>query len=81
MKLNLTFLLDVPELGKESNTQLNMDAGATVSELRLKLAAIFPSLVDWVEFLLVSVDGKLVEDDFKLSDGQTVLLLLPRSGG
>ena len=81
MRVELSFLLDVPELGKASKSSMELPPGSTVAELRRSLEANFSSLVDWAEFLVVSVNGNLVRDDFVLSDGQTVLLFLPKAGG
>ncbi len=81
MKVELSFLLDVPELGKSSKTSVDLPTGSTVAELRRNLEATFPSLVDWIEFLVISVDGNLVRDDFVLSGGQTAVLFLPKAGG
>jgi molybdopterin converting factor small subunit len=81
VKIKLSFLLDVPELAGASIIDCELQAGTTVGGLRNRIKNDFPSLYDWIEFLLVSVEGSLVNDDYTLVAGQKVTLLLPRSGG
>ena len=55
--------------------------GATVAELRRRLAADYPALAGLLSRCAVAVADEFAEDSLTLTDGAEVALLPPVSGG
>ncbi len=60
---------------------VDLPDGATVAELRRRVAADFPSLAGLLERCAVAVDDEFAEDTFALPAGAEAALLPPVSGG
>ena len=53
----------------------------TVASLRDRVVAKFPELRDFVPTLLYALDEEYVKEDARVTDGATVALIPPVSGG
>jgi molybdopterin converting factor small subunit len=61
--------------------QLELDAGATVGDLRRAAIARWPALAPLARQLAIAVDGTVAGDAVTLADGAEIALLPPVSGG
>jgi molybdopterin synthase catalytic subunit len=76
----LAFATAADALGAEER-ELELPDGATVRDLRERLAAEHPALAELWARTAVAVDGELAAGDAAIRDGAEVALLPPVSGG
>ncbi|MEM9594884.1 MAG: molybdenum cofactor biosynthesis protein MoaE [Acidobacteriota bacterium] len=81
MKIRLLAFATASDLVGKGPQDLELDAGARLSDLRLLLQDRHPTLEALWPRLAVAVDGALVQGDPELQDGAEVALLPPVSGG
>jgi molybdopterin converting factor subunit 1 len=69
------------ELAGADTIEVPLPAGATVRDLRRRLAADFPTLAGLLERSALAVNDELAEDALTVPLGAEVALLPPVSGG
>lgn len=69
------------DLAEADTIRVELPEGATVAELRHRLAADFPALAALLERSALAVDSDFAEDSRVLSANDEVALLPPVSGG
>ncbi len=69
------------ELAGADTIELALPVGATVGDLRARLAAEFPVLVGLLQRSAVAVNDEFADDSLELPLGAEVALLPPVSGG
>jgi molybdopterin converting factor subunit 1 len=69
------------ELVGNDTIEVALPDGATVRDLRLRLAAEFPALAGLLERSAMAVNDEFAEDSLTLPPGAEVALLPPVSGG
>jgi MoaE-MoaD fusion protein len=76
----VAFATAADALGRET-AELELSGGATVAQLKARLAELHPGLAALWPRLAVAIDGELVGGDAALSEDCEVALLPPVSGG
>ena len=81
MKLHVRLFARARDLGGADSVAVELPAGATVAELRRRLAGQCPRLADLVGKCAMAVDAEFAGDADVLRDGAEIALLPPVSGG
>lgn len=81
MKIRLLAFASAYEALGTDDLRLDMPKGATVGDLKARLSKEHPRLGELWERLAIALDGEVVGDTARLSDGAEVALLPPVSGG
>jgi len=71
----------VKDLAGMDAIELPLPRGATVGELRRRLAEAKPALRDLLERCAIAVDEEFANDNLELRPGLTVAVIPPVSGG
>jgi molybdopterin synthase catalytic subunit len=81
MKVVVRCFARARELAGADAVTVDLDADATVGELRRRLAAAYPSLARLLERSALALDDEFAGDGVVLRAGAEVALLPPVSGG
>ena len=81
MMLNVRLFARARDLAGTDHVAVVLPDGATVADLRRRLAAAHPKLADLAAKSAVAVDAEFAGDDHPLRDGAEIALLPPVSGG
>lgn len=81
MKIKLKFFGQLRELAKLQETEIDVQASATVNDLKGIVAERFPDLREHLNVVSVAVDNEYAPKETVLKDGNEVALLPPISGG
>ena len=81
MIVKVAFFAAVKDLMGAEEVEVSLDDEATVGELKQTLIEQHPSLLEWVEKSVFSVDQEYVTDEKPLYHGARVALIPPVSGG
>lgn len=69
------------ELADAPEVRISLPTGATVAELRKRLATQHPALAGLVDRSAIAVDNELADDTVPIPPGAEIALLPPVSGG
>lgn len=81
MLLEVRLFAMLREAEGAERVQVRLEPGATVADLRERVAAQFPSLRPFLAQSRVAADLQFVPDAHVLAEGQEVALIPPVSGG
>lgn len=81
MTLTILFFATLRDKAKTKSTQLTLDDGITVADLKKELATRFPDLATSLPTTIVSRNKEFAESDEVLKDGDEVAVFPPVSGG
>src|SRR3990170_53217 len=81
MKVSLRLFAGLHDLVGERDICLDIPEGATVSDLKERLAADYPVVGPFLKTLVFAIDDEYVPFDVQLHDGAHVDLIPPVSGG
>jgi molybdopterin converting factor subunit 1 len=81
MILQVRMFARARDLAKTDVLRVELPEGATVADLRRRLAIVCPALAGLLERSALAVDSEFAADSLVLSDGAEVALLPPVSGG
>jgi molybdopterin converting factor subunit 1 len=81
MTIRVRLFARAKDLAGADAIAVSLSPGATVGDLRRRLASEYPALAGLLSRCAVAVDGEFVEDALTLSAGAEVALLPPVSGG
>jgi MoaD family protein len=81
MKIRVQFFSRLREVTGSEHLDLEMKAGATVSDLLAELFARFPKLRGWERSILAGADVEFVDRDYVLMEGVEISIMPPVQGG
>lgn len=81
MTLTILFFATLRDKAKTKSTQLTLDDGITVADLKKELAIRFPEIATSLPSTIVSRNKEFAESDEVLKDGDEVAVFPPVSGG
>lgn len=81
MKIHVQFFSRLRDVTRSERLDLDMKAGATVSDLLAELFARFPTLRVWERSILVGADVEFVDRDYVLREGDEISIMPPVQGG
>jgi molybdopterin converting factor subunit 1 len=81
MKVSVRLFAVARELAGEDNIELDLPDGATVLELRRRLAASRPQLALALPKMLIAVDSEYAGSTTVISPGAEIACIPPVSGG
>ena len=81
MKISLRLFAGLHDLVGERNISLDLPDGATVEELKSRLAAEYPVIRPFLTTLVFAIDDEYIPESQALRDGAHVSLIPPVSGG
>ena len=80
-RLSVKLFASIREAVGHDSVTIDVPAGATVADLRVRLAAAYPDLGEQMRALAVAVNHELAPDARALADGDEVALIPPVGGG
>jgi MoaD family protein len=81
MKVRVQFFSRLRDVTRSERLDLDMKAGATVSDLLAELFARFPKLRTWERSILVGAGVEFVDRDYVLKEGDEISIMPPVQGG
>lgn len=69
------------ELCRQTVVELDLRGGSTVSDLRRKLAQVYPVLSPYLPHFVFAANAEYVSDETLLNEGDSVACIPPVSGG
>ena len=81
MKISLRLFAGLHDLVGERDISLDLPDGATVEELKSRLAAEYPVVQPFLKTLIFAIDDEYIPESQALRDGARVSLIPPVSGG
>jgi len=81
MRVHVLFFAAARDRAGMSKTDVDLDDGATIDALFARLLIECPGLADVLPACRAAVDEEFAVKSTRLSDGQTVAVLPPVSGG
>lgn len=81
MKLRVLFFSVLRDITGTDEVDLEVPAGATMSELLAQVEARWPKIAEWQGSLLLALDQTYVKRDEPLHDGGEVAIMPPVQGG
>ena len=81
MKIRVQFFSRLRDVTGSEHLDLDMKAGATVSDLLAELFARFPKLHDWERSVLVGAGVEFVDRDYVLRTDEEISIMPPVQGG
>lgn len=81
MRLTILFFATLRDKAKTKSTQLTLDDGITVADLKKELAIRFPEIASSLPSTIVSRNKEFANSDEVLKDGDEVAVFPPVSGG
>jgi molybdopterin converting factor subunit 1 len=81
MKVRVRLFARYRELAATGEIWLQLKPGATVLDIKTKIADLFPRMSDYAPGMMVAVNSEMVGDNCLLREGDEVALLPPISGG
>ena len=81
MTLYVRLFARARDLGGTDGLSVELSPGATVADLRRRIALLSPSLAPLLPRCAVAVNNEFAEETWTLADGDEVALLPPVSGG
>jgi molybdopterin converting factor subunit 1 len=81
MKINILFFATLRDKAKTKITQLTLNDGITVADLKKELAIRFPEIATSLPTTIVSRNKEFAESNEVLKDGDEVAVFPPVSGG
>ena len=79
--INVRLFARLRELAGRDLIEIDLPAGATVADLRRKLAESFPALQGMLDHCAVAVNEEFADNNLTLPLGAEVAVLPPVSGG
>ena len=81
MKIRVQFFSRLCDVTGNEHLDLDMKAGATVSDLLAELFARFPTLRAWERSILVGAGVEFVDRDYQLQPADEISIMPPVQGG
>ncbi|MDP6039639.1 MAG: molybdopterin converting factor subunit 1 [Candidatus Latescibacteria bacterium] len=81
MIVKVLFFASCRDLVGDSEREMTLEAGATVSDLISVIASEHPRFIEMAPSLMVSANQEYVERESELTDGDEVAFIPPVSGG
>jgi molybdopterin synthase catalytic subunit len=81
MNVNISLFAGLHDLVGQRKVTMELAEGATIDQLRDKLAELYPVVVPYLATLVCAVDDEYVTVEHTLKDGDDVALIPPVSGG
>lgn len=81
MKLRVLFFSVLRDITGTDEVDLEVPAGATMSELLAQVEARWPKIAEWQGSLLLALDQTYVKRNEPLHDGGEVAIMPPVQGG
>lgn len=81
MTIRVQFFSRLRDVSGSEHLDLEMKAGATVSDLLAELFARFPKLHDWERSVLVGAGVEFVDRDYVLRADEEISIMPPVQGG
>ena len=81
MTLTVRLFARARDLAGADRVAVELSAGASVADLRRRLATSHPKLADLIDRCAVAVDAEFADDDRVLTEEDEIALLPPVSGG
>ena len=81
MKIKLLYFAQLREKTRASEEDLELPAGSTVNDLRQHLLKLYPQMKNTLDGVAIAVNLEYTKDERKLSEGDSVALIPPVSGG
>jgi molybdopterin synthase catalytic subunit len=81
MQVKLLFFATLKDIVGARQLQLDIPAGATISDLLTRLEASYPRFKDYRPVLLTAINEDYVGKDARISEGDEVAIFPPVSGG
>jgi molybdopterin converting factor subunit 1 len=81
MKVKVLYFASIREAAEVSEEIIELQASAQLSTLKDLLTDLHPSLREYWESIILSVNKKYINSDIELKDGDEVAILPPISGG
>jgi molybdopterin converting factor subunit 1 len=81
MKVKVLLFASLREAVGASQSALEVEPGASVSDVWAGMATIFPSLVPHTGTAAFAINGAYAKPDERVSDGDEIAFLPPVSGG
>ncbi len=80
-KVNLLFFANLKDLAGTRRTEIELEPGLTVADLKLRLPEQFPKLQPALSSVLVSINREFAFDHDIIPEGAEIALFPPVSGG
>jgi molybdopterin converting factor subunit 1 len=81
MRIEVRLFARAKDLAGADRVAVNLEANATVQDLRDALTSSVPSLGSMVRLSAISVDDEFAEESARLTETSSVALIPPVSGG
>ncbi len=81
MNLKVLYFAQLREKIEANEEDLELPAGSTVSDVRQHLLKLYPHLKNTLDAVAIAVNLEYTEDELILSEGDSVALIPPVSGG
>jgi MoaD family protein len=81
MKIHVHFFSQLRDVTGSEHLDLDMKAGARVSDLLAELLLRFPKLRVWERSILVGAGVEFVDRDYALKEGNEISIMPPVQGG
>jgi MoaD family protein len=81
MKIHVQFFSRLRDVIGNEHLDLDLKAGATVSDLLAELFARFPTLRTWERSILMGAGVEFVDRDYVLKEGDKISIMPPVQGG
>ena len=81
MKIKVKLFARYRELVGTKETELEVQAGTTVAELKKVIKDYFPQLKNWDNNLIIAINSEFANNNQILKEGDEITLLPPLSGG
>ena len=81
MKVSLRLFAGLHDVVGQRSVELEIEEGARVSDLRLRLASAYPAVAPHLETVVFAVADEYVNTDAALHEGDEISLIPPVSGG
>jgi MoaD family protein len=81
MKVQVQFFSRLRDVTGSEHFDLDLKAGAKVSDLLAELLTRFPKLRPWERSILVGAGVEFVDPDYSLREGEEIAIMPPVQGG
>ena len=81
MNIRVQLFAVARQLAKQDEISIELPAGATVADLRVQIAEMFPILADMLPMTAIAVNAEYADDKTPVPVNGTVVVIPPVSGG
>lgn len=81
LQITVFFFATLRDKAGVRTVKLEIDPGATIEQLKLKLVGIYPNLAGLMEHCLASINHEYRFDESEIQDGAEIAFFPPVSGG